>query len=150
MTTRQKILDFLDAFPDRHAWIDEKSWEDARLDGDADLFIRDTGEGIDYHVDNKLVVPMFDDIAIFLNVDDVGSCLHENGLDYEFGALGRGFNVGLHFFDVHGRRQDFGRDGSSVRVMARLEPDPQWDEDNEGDPLEMTCDHGRSYRFANN
>src|SRR5690606_35704136 len=83
-----------------------------------------------------------------LGVEALVDCaLEETGDDYTFKALGRGFQVSLYYYDVHGQRQDFGLDSQTVRVVASLEPDPNWDEDHEDSPLAMEWIHGRNYRF---
>jgi hypothetical protein len=150
-TTRQNILDFLAAFPDRRVWIDEEA---QKTEGEHDagvLFdpvIDDDGEGAAYHVEQDMTLPMLNAIQTFLKVDDLGSYLDDGGDDYLFEAFGRGFQVSLYYYDVTGNRQETGMDSRTVRVVASLEPDPQWDEDNEDSPLAMTWTQGRHYRFA--
>ncbi len=148
-TIQKNILDFLAAFPDREIWTDEEARLAAsEYDHDALLAksIEDDGEGAAYHVENDMTYPMLDDIKAYLKVADLGAYLNENGDDYEFEALGRGFQVSLYYYDVTGNRQNE-HNSRTVRVVASLEPDPQWDEDNAGDPLAMTFIHGRTYRF---
>ncbi|WP_313552927.1 hypothetical protein [Brevundimonas sp.] len=151
MTTRKDILDFLAAFPDREIWIDEEArLEASEYDHDALLAssIEDEGEGAAYHVDHDMTLPMLDDIEKYLKVDDLGSYLDDTGDSYIFEAFERGFVVNLYYYDVTGNRQDLGMDSRTVRVVASLEPDSQWDEDNEDEPLAMVWTHGRNYRFA--
>lgn len=148
-TIQKNILDFLAAFPDREIWTDEEARLAAsEYDHDALLAksIDDDGEGAAYHVEQDMTVPMLHDIKAYLKVDDLGAYLNENGEDYEFEAFSRGFTVSLYYYDVTGQRH-IGMNGNTVRVVASLEPDPQWDEDNADDPLAMSYIHGRNYRF---
>lgn len=150
MTTQKDILDFLAAFPNRAIWIDEEArLAKSEYDHDALLAksIDDDGEGAAYHVEQDLAVPMLDDIETFLKVDDLGSYLDDGGDDYLFEAFGRGFQVSLYYYDVSGNRQEMGMDSRTVRVVASLEPAPQWDEDNDDSPLAMTWVYGNVYRF---
>lgn len=149
-TTRQNILDFLAAFPDREIWTDKEARHAAsEYDHDALLAksIDDDGEGAAYHVDQDLTLPFLDDIGAYLKdekfqTDPVGPD------DYTFEAFGRRFLVSLNWRDAHGNDVSFDV-SKAVRAFIRLEPDVGWDEDNEDSPLVMEHVYGDGYRFPN-
>lgn len=135
------IRRFLAAFPDRRVWIDgearraEGEWNGAAYADE--LIEEDDQELIPQRIDTDVVQPMLLDVAAYLGVESVNAYQDCNtGDDFEFEALGCGFLVSIYHYDIHGRRLDVGRD-RAVRVVVRLEPDPQWDEDNEDNPLVM-------------
>lgn len=134
------IRQFLAAFPDRRVWIDgetrraEGEWNSAVYAEELIEEDEDNQGLIPLRIQDEVIHPMLADIAAYLGVEGLES--YEDQDCWMFEAFGRGFQVSLYHFDVNGRPLDLPYQ-MGVRLIARLEPDPQWDEDNEDSPLLM-------------